>query len=110
MFATLFQNSMKLVHQKSLRFRYFPAHIFFENKKSEFQCVVFNKLFFIVLSTTSTEQQETINKLQDEAEIKKTGIKAEAEDIKEETKLMTVEENVSEKLGTMTRYSCNCRQ
>lgn len=45
------------------------------------------------------EQQETSNKLQD-AENTKTGIKAETVDIKEETKLMTVED-VSEKLGTL---------
>lgn len=44
-----------------------------------------------------TEQQKTSNKLQ-EAE-KQTGIKAETQEIKEETKLMTVQD-ASEKLGT----------
>lgn len=60
--------------------------------------------FWCLLLFHNTEQQENSHKFTNEAEIKKTGIKAEAEDIKEETKLMTVEENVSEKLGTTTRY------
>lgn len=47
-----------------------------------------------------TEQQETGNKLQAEDEINRTAIKAEAEEIKEETKLMTVEG----KSGTWIRY------
>lgn len=45
------------------------------------------------------DEQETSNKLQ-EAE---TGIKTETVDIKEETQLMTVDD-VSKKLGTLTRY------
>lgn len=48
------------------------------------------------------EEQEANSKLQKAGETK-TGIKTEAADIKEETKLMTVEDD-SEKLGTMTRY------
>lgn len=56
---------------------------------------------FIKLNLTGAEQQETSNKLHEDEN--KTGIKTEAIDIKEETKLMTVED-VSEKLGTLTRY------
>lgn len=51
-------------------------------------------------STRSAEQQETGNKLQAEDEINRTTVKAEAEEIKEETKLMTVEG----KSGTWIRY------
>lgn len=56
---------------------------------------------FVKLNLTGAEQQETSNKLHEDEN--KTGIKTEAIDIKEETKLMTVED-VSEKLGTLTRY------
>lgn len=64
----------------------------------------FNSFFLSKLESEEEdeEEQETNNKLK-ENEKTKTGIKAEAADIKEETKLMTVED-VSEKLGTMTRY------
>lgn len=56
---------------------------------------------FVKLILTGAEQQETSNKLSEDEN--KTGIKTEVIDIKEETKLMTVED-VSEKLGTLTRY------
>lgn len=49
------------------------------------------------------EQQETSNKHQKNCENNKTGIKTEILDIKEENKLMTTED-VSEKLGTKSRY------
>lgn len=52
------------------------------------------------MSHRSAEQQETGNKLQAEDEINTATVKAEAEEIKEETKLMTVEG----KSGTWTRY------
>lgn len=54
------------------------------------------------MSTIFAEQQETSNKLQ-ETEENKTIIKAEASDIKEETKLMTVED-FSKKTGMWSRY------
>lgn len=54
------------------------------------------------MSTLFSEQQETSDKLQ-EAEENKAIIKAEAADIKEETKLMTVED-VSKKTGMRSRY------
>lgn len=57
----------------------------------------------------NAEQQETSNnnnnkqQQQQNSENNKTGIKTETLDIKEENKLMTTED-VSEKLGTITRY------
>lgn len=65
--------------------------------------MILMRICWRILLFHNTEQQENSHKFSSEAEIKKTGIKAEAEDIKEETKLMTVEENVSEKLGTIHR-------
>jgi hypothetical protein len=55
---------------------------------------------FLSLSHRSAEQQETGNKLQAEDAINRTTVKAEAEEIKEETKLVTVEG----KSGTWIRY------
>lgn len=62
-------------------------------------------LFFLLKSHhhNAEEQQETSNKQQQQnCENNKTGIKTEILDIKEENKLMTTED-VSEKLGTLTR-------
>jgi hypothetical protein len=60
-------------------------------------------LFSLKSHYNAEEQQETSNKHQQQnCENNKTGIKTETLDIKEENKLMTTED-VSEKLGTITR-------